>query len=393
MRRYQTSIKSLMQARTAYCKKNGVEPIFLSDWDSDYRNIQIPNLMYYTQPSNLQKYYFWTDEENYRINIQNFFSKNFSQLISKDCFTIGSNGTSSIMLSLTALKESGKQRALVLTPTYFSTLNLLDKLDFDVVEYDLTMRNNFSINVEKLENIIIQNKIDTIIITNPIFGSGIEVDVKTIKEIAIICNSQNVCLFMDYVYGGMQWHISNPINYIFQYSVFEAVSSSEQYIFVESISKRVFLNGTKFSLVFSSPSFMRRILRLSIFMVGSMAFQQVNLIPQIYSDSSVYALTNLIAENAVTANNCYNMIKALLTGTPAAISNANCGYFALISIPQKHNIDDTTYAIDILNKTGIITIPHSRYLYKEKGYYSFRINLLLDKHDLIEGVTKIRNLE
>ena len=80
MRRYQTSIKSLIKAKKDYQNINGgIEPIFLSDWDSDYSSVKIPCLMYNeTDLSDLQKYYFWTDEENYRSYIQSFFSEHFS---------------------------------------------------------------------------------------------------------------------------------------------------------------------------------------------------------------------------------------------------------------------------------------------------------------------------
>ena len=394
MRRYQTSIKSLIKAKKDYQNINGgIEPIFLSDWDSDYSSVKIPHLMYNeTDLSDLQKYYFWTDEENYRSYIQSFFSEHFSKSISTDCFTIGSNGTSSIMLALTALKEAGKRCALILTPIYFSTLNLLDELDFDVIEFKLTMKNNFDVDIEKLENTIVNAHVDTIIITNPLFGSGVEISISTIKLISGICNVYNVCLLMDYIYGGMAWNFDNPTKYIFNDPVYEAVSLSEQHIFIESISKRIFLNGAKFALVFSSPSLMRRILRLSVFMVGSMSLQQVRLIPQIYSSSSVESIINLILENATKANQRYRLIKTLLSDTHANISNANHGYFALISLPKKNFSDDNTCAIDILNKVGVLTVPHSRYLFEEEGLYSFRINLLLEEQRLIEGITKIGNL-
>lgn len=394
MRRYYTSIKSLMQARNAFQQKKGIAPIFLSDWDSDYNSIHMPNLAFNNAClADVQKYYFWTDEEGYRDTIQSFFSNQFSQSILKECFTIGSNGTSSIMLTLTALKEMGKHRALIITPIYFSTLNLLDELDFDVVEYRLSANNNFTIQMDVLEDFIIQQNVDTLIITNPLFGSGIEIGTETIKTIAQICNTHNVCLVMDYVYGGMPWKCDNPTYYIFYYPVYQAVSLAEQHVFIESISKRVFLNGAKFALVFSSSSIMRRILRLSVFMVGSMAQQQVSMIPQIYSTAAIPTLVSLISNNAQIAHNRYRMIKTILADSRINISNANCGYFALISMPSSAFTDDTVFAIHILEKTGVLTTPHSRYLYKENGLYSFRVNLLLDQKNLIEGITRLGNLE
>ena len=139
MRRYDTSIKTILQKKNRYLQETGASPVFLSDWDSDYNSIRMPSLNYHNIClSDVQKYYFWTDEEGYRDTVQTFLYSQFSLSTCKDEFTIGSNGTSSIMLALTALKETGNHRALVLTPVYFSTLNMLDALNFDVVEIRLS---------------------------------------------------------------------------------------------------------------------------------------------------------------------------------------------------------------------------------------------------------------
>ena len=161
MKRFQTSIKSLMQAQKQYKDENGNKAIFLSDWDSDYKSIKIPNMIYNNcDELKLQQYYFWTDECNYKENVQNFFSSQFHHNLSMDTFTIGSNGTSCIMLSLMALKELGKQCALIITPIYFSTLNLLDELDFNVIQFRLSNKNNFEIDNNELEKVIMNNKIE-----------------------------------------------------------------------------------------------------------------------------------------------------------------------------------------------------------------------------------------
>ncbi len=394
MRRYNTSIKTIMQSKDTFQKRTGTSPIFLSDWDADYNSIHLPELNFSsTNLADVQKYYFWTDEENYRANIKSFFSDKFSHSLANEHFTIGSNGTSCLTLTLLALKESGKNHLLVLTPVYFSTLNLLDELDFEVTEYRLSSDDNFNVQIDKLEKLFVKNSIDVLIFTNPLFGSGVEVGIGVIESISLLCNLHDVCFVMDYVYGGMIWNMNEYENYIFNYPIYNAVKISKQYVFIESISKRLFINGAKFALVFSSESIMRRILRLSIFTVGSMSQQQVNLIPQIYSSVTAPFISNLILENSKKACDMYKLVKTILSDSNCTISNTNCGYFALISVPIQKKNDDSLIAIDILNKTGVLTIPHSRYLYSKDGFYSFRINLLIKREALLEGIIKIKNLE
>ena len=396
MRRYQTSIKPLLEAKTSYFLNNGVEPVFLSDWDSDYNAIKIPDIALDSgtvHKTDLQKYYFWTDEENFRNSVQDFFLEQFKYNLSKDTFAVGMNGTSCMMLALNALKEIGKHRALVFTPVYFATLNLLDSLEYDVVEYNLYSAENFSIDTKKLEFYVKQYNIDTIVLTSPLFGTGVELSEMTVREIAAICNTYGVCLIMDYIYGGLTWDITSVSNRIFNFPIYNAIKSAEHYIFIESISKRIFLNGAKIALIFSSASLLRRILRLSVFTVGSMAFQQVNLIPKLYSNEHVSEISNHILHNASLAKRRFEMIKSITADSSMQVSDANCGYFILASVPNISAEDDLSLALKILERTGVLTTPHSRYLHKEKDRYFFRINLLLKLDDLLIGISRIKNLK
>lgn len=393
MRRYETSIKELLSAKKNYEEKTGKTVIFLSDWDVSFKNIKIPRFNFADiTVREEQKYYFWTDEENFKSNIINCFNKIFSVEIPTESFAITSNGTSSLMVTITALKEKGLSKALVFTPVYFSTLNLLDELDFGVIEFPLSLIDSFKIDFQKLEKTLRNEHINVIIITNPIFGTGVELSVETIKKISLLCNKYGVYLLMDYVYGGLPWNVDKKSCYLFNYPVFEAVKLSNNYIFIESISKRIFLNGIKLSLVFSQQDFMRRMLRISVFMVGSMVIHQVDLVKKIYTLKNQDALVNLISKNAKKAQENYNLIKCILQESSCILSESQCGYFTLVSIPKPTLDTDTDFAINILNKTGVLTIPHSRYLLKEESFYSFRVNLLIDKVDLIEGITKIKNL-
>lgn len=390
MRRFQTSIKTLMQARTDYLQEKGISPIFLSDWDSDYSRIKMPAIQALkpSQPD-LQKYYFWTDEEQYRTYIKNYIEQSFHVTLSQDNFAIGSNGTSCLMLALAALRESGKKHALIVTPIYFSTLNLLDELNYDVTIFTLSSEDNFNVDTSTLKTVISKRSIDVLIITNPIFGCGIELNVETIKIIASICNEYNVCFVMDYIYGGMAWDIGKPEYYIFNYPIYEAICLAKYHVFVESISKRVFLNGAKIALLFSSQDLMRRMLRLSVFMVGSMAAQQVSMTPYLYSVQNRAELSNIIFQNASAAKMSYSLIRTIIADTSIDLSTSNCGYFTLMSLPKESNQSDIDYAKSILYKTGVLTTPHSRYLFKQRGKYSFRINLLMEKWKLIDGITEI----
>ena len=123
-----------------------------------------------------------------------------------------------------------------------------------------------------------------------------------------------------------------------------------------------------------------------------MSATQAKLVHELYSVYNTDSIRESISKNAFNAKRNYNKISAILKNSNIMISNSSCGYFSLISAPKNEkNIDDIEYAINMLNKTGILTTPHSRYLFEYNNYYSFRVNLLLDEYELINGVIRIKN--
>lgn len=392
MRRYDTSIKQLMLARKNYFSQTGRSPIFLSDWDSELDQVVIPTIPLNVTNDEMHKYYFWTDEENFRTRFKSFFEKVFAENLDINSFAIGANGTSCLALSLMALKEIGIKKAMIVTPIYFSTLNLLDMLEFDVDEYPLQSDMNFTIDLERLAYALQQQKPQVLIITDPIFGTGIEIPETTLKQIVDLCNRKDIFILMDYVYGGMKWQVSDLNKYIFNYSVYKIISSAKNFVWIESISKRVFLNGAKTAFVFASPRVIRHILRLSIFTVGSMCHTQLKVFSNLYNCSNSPYISSCILQNVETAQRNFYRIHAMALDTDWSISESNCGYFSLISFPKRNKYGDINLAIDLLEKAGVLTTPHSRYLLQSDDKYSFRVNLLLSTETIIEGISRLKTV-
>ena len=47
---------------------------------------------------------------------------------------------------------------------------------------------------------------------------------------------------------------------------------------------------------------------------------------------------------------------------------------------------------ELYKKTGVVTIPHSRYYYNSSAYYCFRINLATETHTLLTSLEKILHI-
>lgn len=48
--------------------------------------------------------------------------------------------------------------------------------------------------------------------------------------------------------------------------------------------------------------------------------------------------------------------------------------------------EDQDIVKEIYQKTGIVTIPHSRYYYNSSNYYCFRVNLVIETNKLLTAV-------
>lgn len=391
MRRFETSIKELINAKNKYILSTGKNPIFLSDWDVDFNEITYPRLNLNITNEEAHKYYYWTDELNYKKHFKSFIKETYGVDISKNDFALSSNGTSSLFLAVMALKEKGIKNFLVFTPVYFTLLNLLDALDLNCYIYSLPLEPH-KINFEEIKAIIKQNNIEGILITNPLFGTGIELSPPIINKFAELANQNNSWIVMDFVYGGMNWKTTNAKTYIFDYNYLKALSIAHNYILIESIAKRLFTNGAKFALLFSNEKMVRHILRLSIFSVGSMSALQAKMSKLVYEKESIDGVIAHIQNNIDTAQNNYRILQSITLGTQIELTHTNCGYFTLASIPCENTSDDMQYAVKLLTNYGIMTTPHSRYLFNKTGYYSFRINLLLNKRDLYEGVSLVKKI-
>ncbi len=390
MRQFDTSIKKLMEEKNKYNQNHDDEAVFLSTWDvtvntKPYGILFNDNNLIFDKV-NFNNYYYWTDEYKYSLFFEDYYVTQFKQNIDSNTFLIGNNGTSSIMLSMISLMELSINRILVFTPVYFSSLNLLEMLKVQIFRYDLNIENNFQLDIDYLEKYIKNNRIEALFITDPVFGTGVEYNLDTYMLLSKLIKQYNLYVIVDYVYGGMVW---NDSNFIFNDKSYYIINNLPNTIFIESISKRMFINGIKFSLIFSSPTIIRKIKRLSIYTTGSMCLNQFEIFKKTYRMQNAQNINRIILENSLKAQNTYKKICAFLIGKNCIISNSNSSFFFVLGIPKTKEMNDINIAIHLLNTTGILTIPHSRYLLESENYYYFRVNLLIDENILLDSLAKI----
>lgn len=366
---------------------------FISGWDKSPQVLNLDNSIIeecLKSREHQNTYIMSKDMEETKKQIINEFYMNTHEL-EINCFTIVSNGTSAAFISLLQMYKKKFKNILFIGPIYFTYYNLVDIFQSKLFYWNINPFCDIVIDYDILKSELIENNIECIIITLPLFGTGVSLDFNVLKQLLAICNDTSKYLIIDYVYGGMEWGNSNNLH---NYFLIDMALKSKYCILYESISKKIFLNGIKSAIIYSNPEIIKQINIDSEICQGGISFVQESLLNAIYEHRFKSSIIKTIQEAINYAQNNYNLIKTLLMDTDFLISKSNSGYFTLIAIPLKYfkNKDDKSIAKEICQKYNILTIPHSRYYFNLPNFYCFRVNLAQETYLLISAIKKLLDI-
>lgn len=374
-----------------YIRLNNKSPFFISDWDSANdlvcrpKNILEESLK--KSIANLDKYFFIEDSFG-KDTIINFFN-NSHMCLNQNSFLIGPNASLMITTALIALKDIGIKNILIVLPVYFSIPQILRILDIKYYKYN-TAFPRYQLDFENIKKILQETSADAIIITDPFYGSGINVPLIFYEKLINYLNERNIYLLIDYARGGSKWDCNTKMS-IFNFDLYNIVNKANKYIFIDSISKRIFINGFKSSLLFSNLEVIQKIRKLGDCFIGSISAGQMEFINHLYNISNTASINKMIRENVLKAQNHFELIKTLLLGSDIIYTEPTDGNYTLLGIPKIHfnNTNDISIFYEILNNFDIYTLPQSLYTYEDSKYYIFRVNLLLEVDKLFLALHKL----
>lgn len=371
-----------------YCK-NHEHPIFLSDWDTSEPILRPKGLIEKSlleSLNNIDSYYFMEEDQGKGVFLDYCDHKFHEHGITRDKFVISPNATMSISLSIMALKDIGVHSFLSLSPVYFT---------FDIIfrilncSYDKMPISSFYNNFEKLEEHVVENKIQAIIITDPHYGSGVSLTKEDYYKLQKLAIKKDLWLILDYARGGFHWD-KGKIE-LFDFDKYKTLSSYSKFIFIDSISKKLFINGFKTSLLISSPDIIHRCELLADGFVGSICASEIRVFENIYKIDNENQIKNMMIENMNKVKQVYELLNSIVLGTNIELSLPDDGNYCLCSLPKQlfHISDDCEIFKKLLYDCGIYTLPQSLYYDENKIYYAFRVNLLQDKKTLLLAFTRL----
>lgn len=380
---FSTSIDELLKLQNTHT-------IFLSSWDKGIENLDFPNEIIKPAVAKFPEFkneYLFSDElDEYKRKLLTYFDTPIGEDASSR-FGIFPNGTTAAMIAIASIKGIVSTiRALLIAPTYFTYIKVLRDFDSDIRYISAKISGiETDLNLEMIKLGLRQDKINMVILTVPFFGTGISITKEQITTLCDLCNQHNCYLLIDYMYGGMPWKTSeeNPSQWLWRLS-----TRYPLVIIIESLSKRVFLNGIKSATAISTPSFIKQMEINSVHLAGSMSYVQLTLLNHLMSKENQIFVKSQIDKNVQSFQQNYEIIKAYTIGTPIHLCPCKEGYFCLAKL-SNHSLPSMEMSKKILTTSNVLTIPHDRYLYFTPNEYAFRVNLSMKKETLISGLRQL----
>ncbi len=383
--KYDNTIDELIIASNEYQRVKNKKPTFISNWspiEDDILPIKFKSK--FDESINEYSYLYSIDDIGYKKYFNEFYRKTYKD--DSPHFSLFSNTTIALYLVFKKLILANIKNILAFSPCYFTSDSALQSLNFNVTYYNLIKMADF--NYDNILFIIKKQNIQAILITDPIYGTGIEINPDMYTNLIKICYRFNLALIIDYAYGNMSW---NSTDHIFNYNLIKALCRYNiSYFVVDSLPKRLFLNGNKFALLFSNKKNIDEIERISIFIEGSVMENQIKKYIECYDVDNLTTINNIINNYCAQAAKRYKLLKTFISDYDIKISNANSGIFVLLGIPRKISPSkDLEFAKNLIANKGVFLIPHSRYKFIDYQYFYFKVNLLINTEELFEAISKI----
>lgn len=370
-------------------KRNSQEKIhFISDWDvqgeSPIEFTNLLNTVYQESSSNSLKYNYAYEQFSLKEQIINQAKDCLPSLkLEETELAITPSATISIYLTAQALAAMNIKRILIITPAYFSTHESFNKTDCKVSYYHLRDETNLKIDFTELKAIIKQQFIEGIVLTDPVYSAGIEFPLSNYLKLADICNKNNIYFIVDYSLGGLNWKTKD--SFILNSCKISILKTCNRFLFIDTLSKRLLLNGIKFSVIIGDENIIDKIDRISETVYGGLSSAQCFLIRELYKLENKNMISSICKKNMELSQENYNLVKSTLIGTDFNIVETNSGYFSLVN----HNklsieeIDTKAFSLSLLKKKKILAITKDRFTYFSENKFGFRVNLNKKKDELI----------
>jgi len=368
----------LEQVRS-YRIAKGRDPSFVSDWDCDVPEFDILNSIVTAaiKPSigRMLNYSYAEDQTAQREMLAAYLNDVGRLPITVDEVSLALNATNALYLCLTTLCSEGINRFLVVTPAYYTVVETLLSAKVSIIFHHLCDCDDFAFDFGAIEGLIEEQHIQALILTDPIYSAGISVPVECYRKLAEICALHDVWLVCDHSLGGLHWKA--PVALI-DFAKMRALRIAPKSVFIDSLAKRLCLNGFKHAVIIGPGGLIRQVHDLASRVSGGFCSTQIAVLDALYSKEHENALIQYMDSNRKRIRDQYNLLAAALCGTSFALYKSDTGHFSMICHTKARirDVDTKNIVKHLLGEHGLYVLPSEHFYYYKDNRFGFRINLI-----------------
>ena len=194
MNDYSTNIKDILDLIDK-------DSLFISSWDKEPLILNFSEQIIEKSINNTEHkntYIMSKGMDKTKQLIENYFIQNNIR-ITKDNFTIVSNGTSAGFISFLQVYKHNCKNVLFIGPVYFTYYQLMKIFQQECFYMSLDLFKKIHIDIDLLKKELLFNNIQCIIIPIPFFFFLIDMDTKFLKELSIFCEANEIYILIDYI--------------------------------------------------------------------------------------------------------------------------------------------------------------------------------------------------
>ena len=376
--------------------KAGKNYYFVSDWNVDEDFVNYPKNLIDLSAENAKggslKYSFVEMQNELQFLIQ-FLLKNNDLNFETSSITVVGSATAALYATILSLHKINVSKFLVFTPIYYSILETLMDINADIYYFHLNDNDTFHIDFEVLLKVIDQHQIQAIIITDPLYSCGIGIPFDDIERLSLLCKEKDCWIINDSSLSGLFWNKAHQD--IISIDKIKTISVTDKFIFIDSLSKKLLINGVKSALIIGRSDLIESIQTYINQFYGGFTSMQITLFKELYQPYNKTHIEGILNTNVRNIKNNFELLESTLRGSEYMAYPSNTGFFTIIAHKNltMREIDSKAIIKQFLQQENVFALPSFYFCLNQDNKFGFRVNLLLNPHQSMPAIRKCISID
>jgi aspartate/methionine/tyrosine aminotransferase len=385
------SSKWVFELLNEYKKTTDNYYYFVSDWNVTDHEIGYPFKLIDRAANETKelsiKYLFVEDQQDLKSLVRQLLNESNFEINLSEISIVGS-ATSALYATLLSLHKLGITKYLIFTPVYFSILETLKDFGADIYYFHLRDIDGFKIDNTVLAKTIDLYNIQAVIITDPLYSCGIGIPDSDLSAIAQLSVEKGFYLVDDSSLGGLVW--TKEHQDLIPVDKLKVASSTKRLVFIDSLSKKLLVNGIKSALIIGNSTLISVIEKTINQFYGGFNSIQLSMVKELYLPKNRVDLEEILNEQIENIVNNFELLESILRDSDYYAYPTDSGFFTIVAhkyLTMKE-LDVKGIIRKFLFDEQVFALPSFYFCFHAENKFGFRVNLLLNPHHLMPAILK-----